>query len=103
MDRTVKQGACDEVSFSCKLSHKGKKAKWYIRNQVSPAARISYLLDDVPNQLFCCFYQDRIRLTVVHTILICFALFVHIKDTQRSRTALEHGIVSKRPIRTKQL
>lgn len=34
MDRNVKQGACDEVSFTCKLSHKGKKAKWYIRNQV---------------------------------------------------------------------
>jgi len=32
-DRNVKQGACDEVSFTCKLSHKGKKAKWYCRNQ----------------------------------------------------------------------
>ena len=34
VDRNVKQGACDEVSFTCKLSHKGKKAKWYIRNAV---------------------------------------------------------------------
>ena len=25
----------DEVTFSCKLSHKGKKAKWYMRNNVS--------------------------------------------------------------------
>ena len=36
MDKRVKQGACDEVSFTCKLSHKGKKAKWYVRNQVRP-------------------------------------------------------------------
>jgi hypothetical protein len=34
VDRNVKQGCCDEISFTCKLSHKGKKAKWYIRNQV---------------------------------------------------------------------
>ena len=34
VDRTIKQGLCDEVSFSAKLSHKGKKAKWYLRNQV---------------------------------------------------------------------
>lgn len=33
VDRTIKQGLCDEVSFSAKLSHKGKKAKWYLRNQ----------------------------------------------------------------------
>jgi len=33
VDRNIKQGTCDEVSFSCKLSHKGKKAKWYLRNQ----------------------------------------------------------------------
>ena len=33
-DKKVKQGLCDEVSFICKLSHKGKKAKWYLRNQV---------------------------------------------------------------------
>ena len=34
VDKTVKQGLCDEVSFIAKLSHKGKKAKWYLRNQV---------------------------------------------------------------------
>jgi len=33
VDRTIKAGACDEVSFSCKLSVKGKKAKWYVKNQ----------------------------------------------------------------------
>jgi len=32
-DRSIKQGTCDEISFTCKLSHKGKKAKWYLRNQ----------------------------------------------------------------------
>ena len=35
MDKTIKQGSMDEVTFSCKLSHKGKKAKWYMRNNVS--------------------------------------------------------------------
>ena len=34
VDKTVKQGTVDEVTFTCKLSVKGKKAKWYIRNQV---------------------------------------------------------------------
>ena len=34
VDKTIKQGI-DEVSFSAKLSHKGKKAKWYLRNNVS--------------------------------------------------------------------
>ena len=34
MDKTIKQGSLDEVTFACKLSHKGKKAKWYLRNQV---------------------------------------------------------------------
>ena len=38
VDKSVKQGACDEVSFICKLSHKGKKAKWYLRNQVGKKA-----------------------------------------------------------------
>jgi len=33
VDKTIKQGSLDEVSFSAKLSHKGKKAKWYLRNQ----------------------------------------------------------------------
>jgi hypothetical protein len=42
VDRTVKQGTVDEVTFTCKLSVKGKKAKWYIRNQVGP------------NPEFCC-------------------------------------------------
>ena len=32
--RTIKMGTCDEVHFTCKLSVKGKKAKWYIKNQV---------------------------------------------------------------------
>ena len=27
-------GTCDEVHFTCKLSVKGKKAKWYMKNQV---------------------------------------------------------------------
>ena len=34
VDRNVKQGTVDEVTFTAKLSVKGKKAKWYIRNQV---------------------------------------------------------------------
>ena len=34
VDQTVKQGTVDEVQFTAKLSAKGKKAKWYIRNQV---------------------------------------------------------------------
>jgi len=33
VDRQVKQGTVDEVTFTCKLSVKGKKAKWYLRNQ----------------------------------------------------------------------
>ena len=33
--RTIKMGTCDEVHFTCKLSVKGKKAKWYIKNQVN--------------------------------------------------------------------
>jgi len=33
VDKTIKQGSLDEVTFACKLSHKGKKAKWYLRNQ----------------------------------------------------------------------
>jgi len=33
VDRTVKQGTIDQVTFRAKLSVKGKKAKWYIRNQ----------------------------------------------------------------------
>ena len=35
MDRQVKMGTVDEVRFTAKLSVKGKKAKWYMRNQVS--------------------------------------------------------------------
>ena len=34
VDKSIKQGTIDEISFACKLSHKGKKAKWYLRNQV---------------------------------------------------------------------
>merc|ERR1719150_2910079 len=33
VDRTIKQGTVDEVTFTAKLSVKGKKAKWYMRNQ----------------------------------------------------------------------
>jgi len=33
VDRQIKQGTVDEVRFTAKLSAKGKKAKWYIRNQ----------------------------------------------------------------------
>jgi len=33
VDKSIKQGTIDEISFACKLSHKGKKAKWYLRNQ----------------------------------------------------------------------
>jgi len=47
VDRNVKQGACDEISFTCKLSHKGKKAKWYIRNQECyKGAKFSFVNDD---------------------------------------------------------
>ena len=34
VDRNIKQGTADEVHFTAKLSVKGKKAKWYIRNAV---------------------------------------------------------------------
>jgi hypothetical protein len=34
LDQKVKAGKCEEATFTCKLSHKGKKAKWYVRNQV---------------------------------------------------------------------
>ena len=37
-EKKVKQGKCEEVSFTAKLSHKGKKAKWYVRNQVRSGA-----------------------------------------------------------------
>lgn len=33
VDRCVKEGTCDEVHFTAKVSVKGKKAKWYLRNQ----------------------------------------------------------------------
>ena len=35
MDRQIKMGTVDEVRFTAKLSAKGKKAKWYMRNAVS--------------------------------------------------------------------
>ena len=41
-NRNIKQGTCDEISFTCKLSHKGKKAKWYLRNQVRHIIIIHY-------------------------------------------------------------
>ena len=34
VDRQIKQGTVDEVRFTAKLSAKGKKAKWYMRNAV---------------------------------------------------------------------
>merc|ERR1719186_1206217 len=33
VDRCIKEGTCDEVHFTAKVSVKGKKAKWYLRNQ----------------------------------------------------------------------
>lgn len=46
-DRNIKQGACDEISFTCKLSHKGKKAKWYCRNQECyKGKKFSFIVDD---------------------------------------------------------
>ena len=42
VDQTVKQGTVDEVQFTAKLSAKGKKAKWYIRNQVGVNAIVQF-------------------------------------------------------------
>ena len=39
VDRQVKMGTVDEVRFTAKLSAKGKKAKWYMRNQVCCSAQ----------------------------------------------------------------
>ena len=52
VDKTVKQGLCDEVSFIAKLSHKGKKAKWYLRNQVRTNSSLHavYLITATPYQ-----------------------------------------------------
>ena len=44
VDKKIKQGSLDEVTFSAKLSHKGKKAKWYLRNQVSIVQMFNYFL-----------------------------------------------------------
>lgn len=41
VDRQIKQGTVEEVRFTAKLSAKGKKAKWYMRNQVKK----KYLVD----------------------------------------------------------
>merc|ERR1712226_190801 len=46
-DRSIKQGTCDEISFTCKLSHKGKKAKWYVRNQECyKGKRYAFIVDE---------------------------------------------------------
>jgi len=45
VDKTIKQGI-DEVSFSAKLSHKGKKAKWYLRNNECYKGKKFTLLQD---------------------------------------------------------
>merc|ERR1712088_461257 len=38
---------CDEISFTCKLSHKGKKAKWYLRNQECyKGKKFGFIVDD---------------------------------------------------------
>jgi len=42
VDRTVKQGTIDQVTFRAKLSVKGKKAKWYIRNQDTQKSKVHY-------------------------------------------------------------
>ena len=46
VDRLVKQNTVDEVHFTAKVSVKGKKAKWYLRNQVG-TRHYQYL------ELFC--------------------------------------------------
>ena len=40
VDRNIKLGTSDEVHFTCKLSVKGKKAKWYLKNQVGSGTNI---------------------------------------------------------------
>jgi len=40
VDRQVKQGTVDAISFRAKLSVKGKKAKWYMRNQDTQRAKV---------------------------------------------------------------
>merc|ERR1711962_1531751 len=42
VDQTVKQGTVSEVTFTAKLSVKGKKAKWYIRNQETQKSKVAY-------------------------------------------------------------
>merc|ERR1712083_601322 len=42
VDRQVKMGTVDEVRFTAKLSAKGKKAKWYMRNQGTSKAKVQY-------------------------------------------------------------
>ena len=48
VDKTIKQGSLDEVTFACKLSHKGKKAKWYLRNQVRNEFLFLFFSKSVP-------------------------------------------------------
>ena len=48
VDKTIKQGSLDEVTFACKLSHKGKKAKWYLRNQVRMSFCFCFFSKSVP-------------------------------------------------------
>lgn len=47
IDKKVKQGTVEEVSFTAKLSHKGKKAKWYCRNQECyKGAKYAFTVDE---------------------------------------------------------
>jgi len=47
VDKKIKQGSLDEVTFSAKLSHKGKKAKWYLRNQECyKGKKFSFVVDE---------------------------------------------------------
>ena len=49
VDKKVKAKKDLEVSFTCKLSHKGKKAKWYCRNQVRK--RVGFFLPETPHRV----------------------------------------------------
>ena len=50
----MKQGKCEEVSFTAKLSHKGKKAKWYCRNQVRKEVGIDMMSPSCVQLEKCC-------------------------------------------------
>merc|ERR1712086_953405 len=42
VDRQIKMGTVDEVRFTAKLSAKGKKAKWYMRNAETSKSKVQY-------------------------------------------------------------